>query len=68
MAQLYLHGRSISSVFQLLRDRENDMSYSLSWALTQCPSFLCEFTKHILSSQVRVEGVEVRMQQLLEEG
>ncbi len=55
-------------MFQLLGDRENDMIYSLSWALTQCPSFLCEFTKHILSSQVRVEGVEVRMQQLLEEG
>jgi hypothetical protein len=35
--ELYLHGRTVESVFQLLGDKENDMTYSFGWALTQSP-------------------------------
>jgi hypothetical protein len=40
VAQLYLHGREISTVFDLLGDRENDITFSIGWALSRCEPFL----------------------------
>jgi hypothetical protein len=37
--ELRLHGKTIASVFELLGDRENDITYSIGWALAQCPEF-----------------------------
>ena len=37
MTRLYLHGRQIDSVFQLLGEHENDISYSVAWALAWIP-------------------------------
>lgn len=38
-AALRLHGRPIDSIFELLGTKENDVTYSLGWALAQSPSF-----------------------------
>lgn len=35
MTGLRLHGRDIQTVFDLLGDKENDITYSLGWALSQ---------------------------------
>ena len=32
MAQLVSYGKEISSIFQLLGDKENDITLSMSWA------------------------------------
>jgi hypothetical protein len=37
-AELSLHGRPIASVFELLGTKENDITFSLGWALAQSPS------------------------------
>jgi hypothetical protein len=36
---LTLHGRSIGTVFDLLGDKENDITYSVGWALAESESF-----------------------------
>ncbi len=47
MAEMLLHNRKVNSIFQLLGEHENDISYSVAWALAQCPSFLREFLHKI---------------------
>lgn len=54
MATLESYGREIHSIFQLLGDKENDITLSMSWALVKCPEFLkavvvavCSFTPAI---------------------
>ena len=47
MAEFFLHRRKVESVFQLLGEHENDISYSVAWGLAQCPLFLHEFLHKI---------------------
>ena len=47
MTTLESYGREIHSVFQLLGDKENDITLSMSWALAQCPEFLKAVVQHI---------------------
>lgn len=48
MAELYLHGRELKSIFELLGEDEDDITYSIGWALANCPSFLRDFIAHVL--------------------
>ena len=43
MAELFLNRRKIESVFSLLGEKENDITFSVGWALSQSPSFLQKF-------------------------
>jgi hypothetical protein len=63
MTELYLHRRKVDSVFQLLGEHENDISYSVAWALARCPSFLREFLRHVLDWEGAPNGTEIRLQQ-----
>lgn len=47
MAILESHGREIHSIFQLLGDKENDITLSMSWVLAKCPEFLKSIVQHI---------------------
>ena len=40
MAELISYGHEVNSIFQLLGDKENDITLSMSWALKKCPVFL----------------------------
>jgi len=40
VAVLQAYGREVNSVFQLLGEKENDLTMSMSWALSRCPVFL----------------------------
>lgn len=40
MTQLLLHGNPVNTVFDLLGKKENDLTYSLGWALAESPMFL----------------------------
>ncbi len=40
MAVLESYGRAVDSIFQLLGDKENDITLSMSWVLARCPEFL----------------------------
>jgi hypothetical protein len=45
MAELFLHKRRVPSVFHLLGEYENDITYSVAWALANSRAFLDEFLK-----------------------
>lgn len=63
MTDLLLHNKPISSIFQLLGNKENDISYSVAWALSKCPELLKEFIQQTISiQQFDLENVEIRMQ------
>lgn len=63
MTKLLLRSREVKSVFQLLGDHENDISYSVAWGLTQCSSFLKVFLQNVVQWQGDIAEVEIRMQQ-----
>ena len=37
--ELFLHGKPITSVFELLGHKENDITFSIGWAIAQSPAF-----------------------------
>jgi len=45
LSDIYLHGNKIESIFELLGDRENDITYSIGWALAKSQAFLHTFVK-----------------------
>ena len=63
MAILKAYGREIRSVFQLLGDKENDITSSICWALVKCPLFLKEVVKKVCGLDANPEYVTVLNQQ-----
>lgn len=63
MADLYLHSRKVNSIFQLLGEHENDITYSVAWALAQSPSFLQTFLQKVVGRKAETNGVLIRLQQ-----
>lgn len=47
MADLTLHGKPVNTVFDLLGDKENDITYSLGWGLANSDAFARELTTQI---------------------
>lgn len=62
MAILESYGREISSVFQLLGDKENDITLSMSWALSRCPEFLKAVVSTIAGITINPNETVVRNQ------
>jgi hypothetical protein len=62
MTELYLHNRKVDSIFQLLGEHENDISYSVAWALAKCPSFLDAFLQSQVKYKPKGEDVDIRLQ------
>jgi len=58
-AEITLHGRSINSIFELLGLKENDITYSLGWAFSQCVSFREMFLRTLFrgTRSTKVENV-----------
>lgn len=63
MTDLLLHGRKVESVFHLLGDHENDLTYSAAWALAQSPRFLNAFVRTTMGIQPALDSVVIRLQQ-----
>ncbi len=55
MAQLTKHGAEVDTVFDLLGKKENDLSFSLGWALQQCPKFLAHVVHHFTGEWLTAE-------------
>lgn len=53
MPELYLHQRRIESIFSLLGEKENDITFSIGWALSRCPRFLQQFLQSALNTRSR---------------
>jgi Trk K+ transport system NAD-binding subunit len=63
MANLYLYKNPVNSVFQLLGDKENDISYSVAWALSQSTNMLANFLKHIVGFISSSDETMIRLQE-----
>lgn len=63
MIDIYMHGRSVSSIFGLLGDKENDMTASVAWVLSRSPRFLSEFLRTVAGIQLVSEKTEIHVQE-----
>ena len=63
MTDLFLHGREVKTVFDLLGDKENDITFSIGWAFAQCDSFLRLFLKGLFADDDVGETQAVQLQQ-----
>jgi hypothetical protein len=61
MTELLLHKRKVESVFHLLG--ENDITYSVAWALARSPCFLKIFVSSVLGITADSGSVVIRLQQ-----
>ena len=64
MVDIYLPGRQkVGSIFRLLGEHENDITYSVAWVLAQCPPFLGQFLRKAFGSKIDTASAEIRLQQ-----
>jgi hypothetical protein len=54
MADLRLHGRPVETVFDLLGDKEDDITYSLGWALAHSDGLCRALLREVFSGAPRV--------------
>lgn len=65
MSNLYLHNRPVKSIFNLLGETENDLTFSLGWALASSPELLRNFLKKVINVKRRydVDRLDVSLQE-----
>ncbi|MGB6429350.1 MAG: hypothetical protein WBF06_02105 [Candidatus Acidiferrales bacterium] len=63
MTELLLHKRTVKSVFSLLGEHENAITYSVAWALSQSPHLLGNFVHYALGIAPDLSNVVIRLQQ-----
>ncbi len=68
MVDLLLHGRQLRTVFDLLGSDENDITYSVGWALSKSSSFLDRLLADLLPGQDLGEPVAIRLQEYSKDG
>ena len=62
MNSLFVHGKPVETVFELLGSDENSMTYSLGWALVNCEMFCAEFAQLLNIHNGFSENIQVRLQ------
>jgi hypothetical protein len=68
MANLFLRGKPLESVFELLGSKENDITFSLGWALSNSPAFLKIFVNNIFPELKECDINEIRLQDYKKSG
>jgi len=68
MAELLLHNRCVHSVYELLGTQENHITYSLGWALSQCPEFRTAMLRRIFPTAQSYAAEQINLQQRQEGG
>lgn len=63
MADIYLHGRQIESIFELLGEDEDDITYSIGWAFANSPAFLNAFIKKAWPKASNTDEAIIRLQE-----
>lgn len=61
-SELQLHGKPVQSVFNLLGDRENDLSFSLGWGLSQSRRFLQGFLASVAGRDIPIDNCTIKLQ------
>ena len=64
MPSFKMHGREISSIFQLMGYKENDISHSTAWVLGKCSAMLKVFIKDVCGTDsYNEDDVEICVQE-----
>jgi hypothetical protein len=63
MADLYLHGRELKSIFELLGSNENGITYSVGWALSQYPVFCKAIVRKAFADDRYPNAHTIRLQE-----
>lgn len=63
---LWLHGRSVSNVFELLGSAENDLTKALGWSLWKSPEFADALVRRIVPDARRPLDLRIRLQEFKE--
>ena len=64
MSELYIFNKKIESIFQLLGEKENNISYSVAYSLSTCKEFLKNFLKHLgIRTPFDPEKIKIILQQ-----
>jgi len=63
MSDLYIFDNKIETIFQLIGQKENDISYSVGYTLANCPAFLRNFLKHLkISIKFQPDNIKIKLQ------
>lgn len=63
MSEIYLHRNKIESVFELLGDKENDITYSIGWALARNKEFSKALISKFIPHAKKIPLVEISLQE-----
>ena len=62
MSTLKAYGDAVVSIFQLIGDKENDITKSIAWALNKCPVFIKKIVYEIFGINVDPDEVDILYQ------
>lgn len=62
MAELLLHGRPVPTVFDLLGQNENDMTFALAWGMSQSNSFLRDVVRSVTGGEISTDDAVINLQ------
>jgi hypothetical protein len=62
MSELQLHNKPIETIFELLGKKENNITYSVGWALYRSPAFLKQFIKEAMGVKDSKHATQLRLQ------
>lgn len=63
MAELFAHNERVETVFDLIGDKENDITKSIAWAFVKCPRLLERVIERLLHIDVAADCVVIRYQE-----
>lgn len=63
MAELTLHGRAVSTVFDLLGAREDDITYSLGWGLSRSDALARAILEEAFGAASQGPLIAIRLQE-----
>lgn len=63
MSDLYIYDNKIETIFHLIGEKENDISYSLGYTLANCPKFLESFLNYLkISTPFQPDRIKIKLQ------
>lgn len=62
MSTLKAYGDTVVSIFQLIGDKENDITKSIAWALNKCPAFMKKVVLEVLGVSIDPDAVDIQYQ------
>ena len=63
MAELFAYNERVETIFDLIGDRENDITKSIAWAFEQCPRLLEKVIEYLIQVSVDADDVVIRYQE-----